>query len=344
MKVVQFSAGFNEGDAISNLMQSIREKLIVKGVSCELYSQNIGHTSGKLCKKFNSYSESKNDIIIYHHSIHSKVLEFINNISSSSKKILIYHNVTPFEYIKNYDLNLSYYLQRGREELYEMKSSFDLNFAVSQFNKNELDKIGFKDVKIFPIKLNLKNFQIYEKENSELFRLIFVGRIAPNKKQCDLIKLASILKKFSFPFHLTLAGKIAPELISYKLELDNLIKYFQLESYVDFLQNSDQQILSRLYSNSDIFICMSEHEGFCVPLMEAMYYKLPIIAYKAGAVPETLGKGGILFSEKKFEYIAELIIKIKNDLNFKKLLIKNGTDRFRELSRENDPIDTILNN
>lgn len=342
MRIVQFSAGFNEGDAISNLMLFLKEKINGKGINCDLYSQNIGHTSGKICKKFSSYSPSKKDIVIYHHSIHSKVFEFIKNISEYKAKVLIYHNVTPYEYISNYDLNLTYYLKKGREELDEMKSCFDLNFAVSQYNRNELQNLGFRDVKILPIKLDLKNFQFFEKVKSDNFRIIFVGRIAPNKKQCDLIKLAYFLKKNRFPFILTLAGKVAPELISYKLELDNLVKYFQLENNIEFREYSDQSTLANLYSNSDLFVCMSEHEGFCVPLMEAMYYKIPILAYKAGAVPETLGSGGILFSEKKFDLLAEMIIKIKNDEKLRQKLVQSGVGRFQELNELPDSLESIL--
>lgn len=342
MRVVQFSAGFNEGDAISNEMLYLKELFSKRNIDCEIYSQNIGITGSRLCKRYNSYSHRNNDIIIYHHSIHSKVFEFIKNHKKFYKKILIYHNVTPHDFIKSYDLSLAYFLQKGREELDEMKDFFDINLADSAFNKSELDRLGFKNVSIFPIKLNLSKYKQYEKINSDIFRILFVGRIAPNKKQCDLIKLSAVLKKYNFPFKLFLAGKTSPELISYKLELDNLIKFFHIESNVEFYTSVNQDTLASLYSNSDLFICMSEHEGFCVPILEALYYKLPIIAYNAGAVPETLGSGGIIFSEKKLDYISELIFKISSDINFKNSLINAGQRRFQQLNSEFDSIDFIM--
>ena len=342
MKVIQFSAGFNEGDAISNIMMYYRDKFIEKNISSEIYSQNIGYSTSKLCKKFNTYSYTSNDIIIYHHSIHSKIYEFLKSLPNKLKKIIIYHNVTPHEYIKNYDLSLAYYLQKGREELKEMSSFFDINIAVSEFNKVELDQIGFKNVFVIPINISKDNYKIFPQAYSDLFKILFVGRIAPNKKQCDLIRIAKILSNYNFPFKLILAGKTAPELLSYKQELDYLIKYFELDGKVEFLNYVTQENICELYSNADLFLCMSEHEGFCVPLLEAMYYQLPIIAYKAGAIPETLGEGGILFKEKKLDYIAEMIHKIKIEDSFRKKIIKKGSDRFKELNSFNT-FDSLMN-
>jgi glycosyltransferase involved in cell wall biosynthesis len=332
MKVHQFSAGFNEGDAISNLMIYLKNRFLEKNIPCEIYSQNIGYSTGKLCKKFTSYRYSKGDIIIYHHSIHSKVFDFIKSISGSPTTVLIYHNVTPAEYIISYDLTLAYYLQKGRDELSLMISFFTYNFAVSNFNKNELLQIGFKNINVLPIPLNLSLLTKKNKTNKEEFSIVFVGRIAPNKKQTDLIKIAKILVNYNFPFKLTLAGKTARELESYKYELDTLIKYFNLDKNVEFVDCLDQDCLSNVYSNADLFLSMSEHEGFCVPLLEAMYYKIPIMAYNSSAISETLGNGGILINEKKYEYIAELIYTIQTNPSMKNKLLKMAENRFAHFS------------
>ena len=332
MKIHQFSAGFNEGDAISNLMIYFKNRFLERNIPCEIYSQNIGYSAGKICKKFTSYRYSKGDIIIYHHSIHSKVFNFIKSISGSPTKVLIYHNVTPAEYIISYDLTLAYYLQKGRDELSDMISFFSFNFAVSNYNKNELLQIGFKNVDVLPIPLNLSLLNKKKKTSTQVFSIVFVGRIAPNKKQTDLIKIAKILLNYNFSFKLTIAGKTARELESYKYELDSLIKYFNLENNVEFLDCLDQDCLSNVYSNADLFLSMSEHEGFCVPLLEAMYYSIPIMAYNSSAVSETLGNGGILINEKKFEYIAELIYTIKTNITMKNKLLAMAENRFKYFS------------
>ncbi len=332
MKVHQFSAGFNQGDAISNLMVFYKNKFANQKIACELYSQNIGYNKGKICKKYSTYNYSKDDIIIYHHSIHSKVLDFIKSIDKNCKKILLYHNVTPSEYIEPYDLTLSYYLKKGREELKEIKNYFSINLAVSEFNKKELDNLGISNVNVVPINLDLTNYSKQTIEKDKCFTILFVGRIAPNKKQCDLIKICSILNNYNFPFKLILAGKTAPELATYKHEIDNLIKYFNLFDRIQFLEFIDQNKLAELYSSADLFLCMSEHEGFCVPLIEAMYYNIPIIAYNSSAISETLGNGGFLVNEKRFDYIAELIFKIYSSEELKNNMKKSAEKRFGEIN------------
>jgi L-malate glycosyltransferase len=333
MKIHQFSAGFNEGDAISNLMIYLKNRFLNINIPSEIYSQNIDYSVGKLCKKYTSYRYTKGDIIIYHHSIHSKVFDFLKNLEGSPKKVFIYHNVTPAEYILSYDLTLAYYLQKGRDELLDMISFFSHNFAVSNFNRYELLNIGFKDVHVIPIPLNVSLLQKKTKDVSELFSILFVGRIAPNKRQTDLIKIAKILLNYKFPFKITLAGKTARELESYKYELSSFINYYNLEDKIEFLDFLDQDTLSRIYSNADLFISMSEHEGFCVPLLEAMYYNIPIIAFNSSAIAETLGNGGILINEKKLEYITELIYSIKINSELRNKLKSLAESRFQYFSK-----------
>jgi L-malate glycosyltransferase len=332
MKVHQFSAGFNQGDAISNLMIYYKNKFANQKIASEIYSQNIGYNTGKICKKYSTYKYNKDDVIIYHHSIHSKVLDFIKSIDNNSKKILLYHNVTPSEYIEPYDLTLSYYLKKGRDELKEIENYFSINLAVSNFNKKELDTLGISNVEVVPISLDLSNYSKQNIKKDDCFTILFVGRIAPNKKQCDLIKICSILNNYNFPFKLILAGKTAPELGTYKHELDNLIKFFNLNDKIQFLEFIDQNKLAELYSSADLFLCMSEHEGYCVPLVEAMYYNIPIIAYNSSAISETLGSGGFLVNEKRFDYIAELIYKLYNSQELKDSMKKSAEKRFGEIN------------
>ncbi|NBU99194.1 MAG: glycosyltransferase family 1 protein [Spirochaetia bacterium] len=246
--------------------------------------------------------------------------------------MLLYHNVTPSEYIEPYDLTLSYYLKKGREELKEIKDNFSINLAVSKFNKKELDSLGISNVDVIPISLDLSNYSKQIIKKNDCFTILFVGRIAPNKKQCDLIKICSILNNYKFPFKLILAGKTAPELGTYKQELDNLIKYFNLNDKIQFLEFIDQNKLSEMYSSADLFLCMSEHEGFCVPLVEAMYYNIPIIAYNSSAIAETLGSGGFLVNEKRFDYISELIYKLYKSLELSDKMKKSSEKRFVEIN------------
>jgi glycosyltransferase involved in cell wall biosynthesis len=319
----QFSAGFNPGDAISNQMLLIQSHCERYGIKGEIYSENIS-PSQKKGFKYRSYSPKKGDCILYHHSIHSGVLDYLLRLDIDIPKILLYHNVTPHNYFQNYDLQMTYYLKKGREELKSIKDRFTLNLAVSDFNKAELESIGFRDVKKYPIHLDLNSYPVLEKKSPKnKVHIIFIGRIAPNKKQEDLIKFAKIFQElYQLDFELQLVGYTSKELYGYRDELENLIRYLHLEDRVKICGFLSQEDLGRYYSQADVFLCMSEHEGFCVPLMEAMHYQIPIVAYSAGAIPETLGGAGILVQEKNFPLIAGIVYKLISDSSFRQKVIR----------------------
>lgn len=297
------------------------------GFDGEIYSENIGKDTKGLAKKFKSYFERDYDFIIYHHSIHSAVLDFVEKLKSP--KALLYHNVTPSHFFEPYDLKLTHYLKKGREELKTLNGKFQLYFADSEFNKDELIGLGFSNVQVLPIIYDFKKLKKKETEPSnKVKQIIFVGRIAPNKKQDDLIKIAKVLKDYFFSdFQIHLVGYCSRELELYKDELIFQIQLFGLENHVFFSDFLDDDLLAEYYQKADLFLCMSEHEGFCVPLLESMFYDVPIIAFDAGAVKDTLDGAGILVKEKDFPSICELILKIFSDRDFRDKIITMQRER-----------------
>lgn len=334
-RIIQFSAGFNLGDAISNEMQILNIYFQKAGFVVELYSENVGKNAKGLVNKYKSYRSKKGDFLIYHHSIHSAVFDYILNLQNP--KALIYHNVTPSHFFEPYDLKLAYYLKKGREELKELNGKFLLYYADSEFNKKELTELGISEVCVLPIVYDFSKLKrkVMSKKN-EIKKIIFVGRIAPNKKQDDIIKLAKVLKDYFFSdFEIHLVGNCSHELKLYKDELHSLIHIFRLENHVFFSNFIDDNSLWDYYQNADLFICMSEHEGFCVPLLESMFYKVPILAYDAGAVKNTLDGAGVLFKEKNFSTICECIVKIFSDMDFRDKILKSQKDRLSIFQKRN---------
>ncbi|TGL97990.1 glycosyltransferase [Leptospira barantonii] len=329
-QIQQFSAGFNPGDAISNEMLEIRNHLKDLEYKGDIFSENIGASKLPFVKKYKTYGKSSKDILFYHHSIHSGVFNFLR--SFRSPRILIYHNVTPHHFFEPYDLKMSYLLKKGREELTEMRDRFDLVFAVSKFNQKELEELGFQNVGILPITYQLsENFPKIEKTETPIKKILFVGRITPNKRQDDLIRLAYAYKSmFSDEFQFYLAGFNSRELYLYREELERMLDFYDLRKNVlitGFLSDNE---LNNLYQEADVFVSMSEHEGFGVPLIEAMVHRIPILAYAGGAVPETLNGAGVLFREKKFPDLAILINKILTDSSFKDQILKGQDLRLEE--------------
>ena len=329
----QFSAGFNPGDAISNEMLSIKK--IIKqelGIDGNIYSENIGFSNNNLCKKFNTYKYKSSDILIYHHSIHSSVLKHIKDMPIP--KIMIYHNVTPHHFFEPFDLKLTYYLKKGREELQYIQSNFDVYLADSEYNRSELIHFGYNNVKVLPILYDFSKLSKKEPKKTSKKQIIFIGRIAPNKKQEDLIRFAKVFHEvYSKNFELHIIGHCSLELWLYKEELIHLVKDLNLEDTVYFSDFVNDQKINEYYQNADLFLSMSEHEGFCVPLLESMFHQVPIIAYNAGAVKDTLSGSGILFYKKDMLVLCELAYRAIHDSSFRKSI----------LTKQNQTLETFIN-
>lgn len=328
LRVCQFSTGFNPGDAISQEMMAFDRYFKKIGFESAIFAEHIGSAVRKVATKYSKYEPKKFDIIVYHHSIHSNVLEFI--LEQKCKKILIYHNVTPAYFFEPYDLQFSYLLVQGKNELIDVKDAFSVCLADSEFNKQELIDMGYDRVTVLPIvyDFGILDTSFVVRNKFEGVKIAFVGRISPNKKQDDLLRFAEIYRKyFRKNFQIQLVGYSSPASKSYQEELEKMVRFWGLENHIHFSGYVTQSELNGYYREADIFLSMSEHEGFCVPLLEAMYCQIPVLAYKAGAVEETLDGAGILLEEKDYAKIAEIIEEILTNPEFKNSVIKRQNQR-----------------
>lgn len=334
-RIIQLSAGFLAGDAISNEMIAIDNYFSKKNYNSFMFASNIGKFNNlKTVRRLYKYRMNSNDILIYHHSIHSSILKKIEKLPV--KKILIYHNITPYSYFEPYSIELTHFLKKGREELGKMRNLFDVSLADSTFNANELLKLGFQNVKVMPILYEFEKLKKFNKFKEKKKRIIFVGRIVPNKKQDDLIRFAAVFKKYiTNQFEIELIGYCPKELLLYKEELERMIKYYDLKENVKFSNYVDEECLFKKYSNADLFLSMSEHEGFCVPLIEAMFYDIPILAYKSSAIEETLDGAGILFKEKDYARIVLMAEKLLFDDKFRQIIIDEQRRRIVKFQQSN---------
>lgn len=344
MNIHQFAAGFQLGDAISQEMLELKRLLDLQGYKGTIFAENVFSFDKKYANKIGSAKVKKDDILIYHHSIHSEVLEFI--LKFPNKKILIYHNVTPEEYFLPYDLKFSYLLRMGREDLKIINQNFDHFFAVSNFNLQELHENGFFNPKLLPLHLNFSkwNHLIPKRIKSpkDRLNLLFVGRIAPNKRQDDLIRFIRVWKdKYNVSIKLRMIGFCNPNQESYLEELRFMIHHLDLLNEVEILPYVNDSLLTQYYLDSDFFVSMSEHEGFCVPLMEAMFFGLPVFAYAAGAVEETLDGSGLLFKEKNFDLLCSELYSITQDPKKLEQILDGQFDRL-ERFRSKSNIENLL--
>ncbi|HHF52323.1 MAG: glycosyltransferase family 4 protein [Candidatus Aminicenantes bacterium] len=331
MDVHQFATSLSYGDAISDEMLEIRKALKQNGYGSEIFIKYYDNKTAKYARDFREYRNfsSERNIVIFHFSIGSPVSKMFFRIPD--KKVMIYHNITPFTFFLDYHRILARECYKGRLELKMFADKVDLALGDSEYNRKELEEAGYKKTGVLPLLLDLSKFdQDGDPVTTEIFdngkkTLLFVGRVAPHKKFEDVIKVFYFYKKY---FHaesqLILAGDYRG-MEKYYAGLQRLIKKLELED-VHITGHVDLSELAAHFKAADIYLSMSEHEGFGVPLIEAFYNRVPVVAYEAGAVRETMNKGGVLVKRKEMLRIAALIDRINEDGSFRERLI-NGQNK-----------------
>lgn len=335
MEIHQILPTISPGDAIGNEVQEIKRVLNEWGYKSEIYAQNIHPKIN--AKKYTEYKKvsSKENILIFHFSIGSEVSEFVKKLPD--KKIMIYHNITPPEYFCGVNETLVNLLENGKKELRSLVDHIDLAVGVSEYNRLELQEMGFKNTDVLPIIINFHEYsspneKLLSKYDDDFVNLLFVGRVTPHKRQEDIIKVFYYYKLINPKSRLFLAGSYEGCEI-YSDYLKKLIQDLNLKD-VHLLGKISFNDLISYYKLADIFICMSEHEGFCVPILESMYFEIPIIAYKSTAIPFTLEDTGILVKEKNYCEIAEMVNVLIEDEELRSTLVKKQKDRLDNFKRE----------
>lgn len=326
------------GDAIGNYTLYLRNVFRRWGMESEIFAENIGADCPQLARPIAHYRRysSRGNVVLFHMAIGSNLSRYVSSLPD--KVVIMYHNITPSFYFEGIDPVVQHWTERGREELALLKNA-PLAIADSSFNRDELLQLGYKHVEVVPICINKDEYlratpelrtQVRQsiRHRPSSARLLFVGRIAPNKRHEDLIRVFYYYKRCIDPeAELFLVGK---PMDSYLASLKHLISKLRIGD-IHFSGHVSFAELMGYYRNADVFISMSEHEGFCVPLIESMIFSVPILAYDAGAVRETLGDGGFLVNSKDFPVIAEMAYRVSKDKDLKDKIIAGQQRRLQEM-------------
>lgn len=335
MEIHQILPTISPGDAIGNEVMEIKRVLNEWGYKSEIYAQHIHpDVEAKEYKDYKKVASEKN-ILIFHFSIGSDISEFIKSLPD--KKVMIYHNVTPYQYFIGVNETLVSLLLNAREELLSLVDYVDLSLGVSEYNRLELEEMGFKNTDVLPIILDFDDLKSYNKKtyvkyDDDFVNLLFVGRITPHKKQDDILKIFYYYKKINPKSRLFLVGAYDGCEVYYEY-LKDLVKTLNLND-VHLVGKADFGDLLSYYRLANIFVCMSEHEGFCVPILESMYFEVPVIAYNSTAVPYTLANAGILVNKKDYCEIAEMIGVLMENEELKINIVNRQKERLKEFNKE----------
>ena len=348
IEINQLVAGFSSGDAISDYTRQLQKIFRSWGCRSEIYVQpsSIDPRVIDLCRPMREHQDhsSPENIMIYHFSIGAMASEYFQNIPD--RKVVIYHNITPAHYFALVKPDLAAFLKKGRRELLELAPVTDLALGVSEYNRKELEEAGFKKTGVLPLSVDWSGMD--GKPKKRLLRkyrdkgeiLLFVGRLVPNKKIDDLLKAFYYFKRIKPDSRLVLVGKYldTPAYFDY---LQNILHELALPDVI-FAGHTTHAELLAYYRLASVYLCLSEHEGFCLPLMEAMHFGTPVMAYAAAAVPDTLNGSGVLIKEKDYPAIAEMAALLCDDQKLREKIVKKQYRRLEEFKTY--PLEAELNN
>jgi len=322
-------------DAIGNDIEKMSSILGEKH-KCHIYSPYV------LNKRTDTISRNDllelisdgSNLLIYHHSIFWDDVENILN-KARCKIAFKYHNITPAKYFKNYSGHYYDLCRFGREQTKRLSDRYPdaLWMPDSCFNSGDITA-GNKEI-IPPFNdmrgissLKPDDYVLNSLIESDKINLLFVGRIAPNKNHAFLFRiLADYISNYGKDICLYVVGKQDGKLKSYYEELKHLVKKFGLKEHVRFTGEAGGQEMLSYYLGCDFYVCPSDHEGFCVPIAEAQYFRLPIIAKKGSAVTETAGSGQLLLSDDPREYSAAIRL-LADKPEYLRSLVKKGFENY----------------
>jgi len=314
MIVNQWVPAAHKGDAIGDSARRVRGLLRAMGHEAELYALTIDDALRGDVHPFDDPSAARGDVTIFHYALPSRMTEAFAALRSSAR-VLQYHNVTPAAYFAPYDPSLFRLAALGRRELATLAGRVDLALGDSEYNRRELESLGFAPTGVFPIAVDTARItQAAARPGLDsilddgLVNFLFVGRIAPNKKIEDHIRLAEVYKRYVDAYYrFIFVGRFDVVPRYYAMIRALMAEYRFLTDRFVFTGAIPDEELAVYYRHAAVYVSLSEHEGFCVPLVEAMAADVPVLAYAAAAVPDTLGGAGVQFAPKDLELAAELL-------------------------------------
>lgn len=316
--VHQLVAALSYGDAIGNEALAIQAHLRQAGFDSDIFAEHVHPRMAHLARPLWQYPQvsGPDTVCLFHFSIGSAAERLI--FRAPDRLVSIYHNITPPEFFLGFHPHLAGLCYHGRRELQAFAARTELALGDSEHNRRELEAAGYRRTGVLPIVLD---WSLYERRPSPVARrlyddgrrnILFVGRVIPNKRIDDLVRAFACYQRWVEPrSRLLLVGDYRGH-ERYLRRLREMVEALRVDEVV-LTGQVDHDDLLACYSVADAFLCLSEHEGFCVPLIEAMALGVPVLAWDAGAVRETLRGGGLLLRDKQPELVGELLGEVVNE-------------------------------
>jgi L-malate glycosyltransferase len=336
-RVHQVLATLGYGDAIGHEVLGIQRVLQSAGYESEIFVETADPRLEDLTVDYREMvgAIAPDDILIHHFSIGSRASR--TAYALPGRMALVYHNITPPEYFVGVHKDLVKLCFRGRRELTAYIDRVDLAVGDSEYNRAELATLGFQRTGVLPVVPGFSHLD--GAPNSILAadfddgwtNIMFVGRVIPNKRFETIIRAFHVYRTRHNPrSRLLLVGSYSG-FERYLSMLQELIARLGTPD-VHFLGHVSNEELTALYEVADLFLCASAHEGFCVPIVEAFYKRIPVLAYGSTAVPATMDGGGVLYDTTDPIEIARLMEAVLDDVALEDAIVQSqdaALDRLR---------------
>lgn len=335
--VHQVLATLGYGDAIGHEVLGIQRVLRAAGYESEIFVETADRRLEDLTVDYRDLPEASHpdNLLIHHFSIGSRASRVAYALPD--RMALVYHNITPPEFFVDVHPLLVQLCFLGRRELGVYANRVDLALGDSEYNRQELEALGFPRTAVLPVVPDfthlggVPNYMQAGAFDDDWVNILFVGRMIPNKRIEDVIRAFHAYKRWFNPRSRLLLVGSHGGFERYLAMLHDFIARIGAAD-VHLLGHVSNEELTAYYEIADVFLCASEHEGFCVPLMEAFHMGVPVLAYAATAVPATMDGGGILYDRKDPVEIAGLVDAV----------ISNARLRDEVLSRQDAALDRLL--
>jgi glycosyltransferase involved in cell wall biosynthesis len=336
----QWIPAAHRGDAVGDNALAMRGLLRAWGHESEILALTVDDALRGDVLPWDDAAARRADVTIFHFAIPSPMTQAFGTLPGV--RILHYHNVTPAHFFARYDAGICRLASRGRYELSTLSTRTDLALGVSEYNRQELETLGFTNTDVLPIVVDASRLRnappvptLEMLLTDGLANILFVGRIAPNKCIDDHIRLAEHYKRYvdtQYRFIFVGNDRAVP---AYTATVRALIaEYRMLPDRFWFTGPVPDDELATYYRHAHAYVSLSEHEGFCVPLVEAMAMDVPVLAYDAAAVPETLGGAGVCFGPKDLEMAAEWLGALIYDQPLRDRVIAGQRQRAADFGRD----------
>ena len=324
------------GDAASNHALEVQRLLRSMGVESEIYTDRV-HSD--LAGRAQDSSEFTGGALLYQFAIGSPLADRL--AAGRGPLAINFHNLTPPEFFEGWDVGLVHGTRWGLAQLDRLADRCSLAVAVSEFNRRELVARSYRNTAVAPLLVDVEAFdralddatrrrlEVLKREGGSDW--LFVGRIVPNKAQHDLVKAFAVYRRhFDGRARLWLVGGASVAL--YERALRKTVSALGLDEAVTFTGAMGLGALAAHYASADVFVCLSRHEGFCAPILEAFHHGVPVVAAAEAAIPETLGGAGVLLPDRSPETAACAVRRVLTDTALRSELVAAGRRRLADFS------------